>query len=124
MNKIINCKICGKKLIGRQALYCGTLCKNKAHQSYAAQQKRGVMRKIELVKAFGGKCFKCGYNRNTSALTFHHKDPAKKVFKLDLRSLSNRKLSRINAELKKCILLCHNCHAELHNPQHDLASNL
>lgn len=120
MNNIINCKICGKKLKGKQTLYCSILCKNKAHQSYKAQKNRGLHRKIELVTELGGQCSVCGYKKNLAALTFHHKDPNKKEFKLDMRSLSNRKLSRINDELRKCILVCNNCHAELHHPQHDL----
>ena len=120
MKIIINCKICGKKLIGKQTMFCSISCKNKAHQSYNAQQERGLIRKKKIVQEFGGKCEKCGYKKNLSALTFHHKDPEKKKFKLDLRSLSNRKYIAIEKELNKCLLLCHNCHAEFHNPQHNL----
>ena len=121
MNKIINCKICGEKLKGKQTMFCSIFCKNKAHQSYNAQQERGLRRKKRIVQKLGGKCSKCGYRKNLSALTFHHINPNKKAFKLDLRSLSNRKYSLIEKELIKCILLCHNCHAEAHNPQHNLA---
>ncbi|MFC1656124.1 hypothetical protein ACFL3C_04605 [Patescibacteria group bacterium] len=121
MNKVINCTICGKELIGKQKMFCSISCKNKAHQSYDAQQERGLRRKKRIVQELGGKCGICGYKKNLSALTFHHQDPKKKEFKLDLRSLSNRKYSAIERELKKCILLCHNCHTELHNPQHNLA---
>ncbi len=39
-----------------------------------------------------------------------------KEFQLDLRSLSNRKWESILIEAEKCILLCSNCHSELHNP--------
>ena len=117
MKQNINCKICGIKLKGKQTLFCSNICKNKAHQSYTAQQDRGFKRKLEIIESLGGKCSKCGYKRNFSALSFHHLNPLEKEFKLDLRSLSNRKMSRIKNELGKCILLCNNCHAELHNPQ-------
>jgi len=120
MNKIITCKICGKKLTGRQTLYCSMSCKNKVHQSYPAQKKRGIQRKIEIVEMFGGKCSRCGYKKNMSALSFHHTDPKKKDFKLDVRSLSNRKFAYIQNELKKCILVCNNCHAEIHNPGYEM----
>lgn len=70
----------------------------------------------------GGKCSECGYSANLAALVFHHLGG--KEFKLDVRSLSNRKLTPILAEVAKCRLLCHNCHAELHNPSLDLAKLL
>ncbi len=120
MKNIITCKICNKPLKGRQTSYCSSTCKNRANQSYKAQQKRGLKRKLFLIKELGGCCSVCGYNKNLSALTFHHIKPSKKSFKLDMRSLSNRKQSKIDNEIKKCILVCHNCHAELHYPKHNL----
>ena len=120
MNKIITCKICKKVLIGKQALYCSSTCKNKDHQSYNAQQARGLKRKLFLVGELGGECSICGYKKNSSALDLHHLNPSEKSFALDLRSLSNRKQSKIDEEIKKCILLCRNCHSEIHNPQHNL----
>jgi len=69
---------------------------------------------MKLVKQFGGYCSVCGYNKNLSALTFHHNN--EKKFKLTVRSLLNRTMSKILSEAKKCILLCHNCHSEIHNP--------
>ena len=111
---------CSKPLIGRQKKYCSSICKNNQLQSYHAQQARGLKRKIFLVQQFGGECSVCGYKKNSSALTFHHLVPADKAFALDLRSLSNRKQVMIDNEISKCILICHNCHSELHNPQHNL----
>ena len=120
MNTVITCVKCGKKLQGKQKLYCSSKCKNNQLQSYIAQQARGLKRKLAIIQKFGGKCSICGYNKNLSALTFHHKDPKNKEFKLDLRSLSNRKQEPIDKEVQKCILVCCNCHHELHNPQRNL----
>ena len=64
----------------------------------------------------------CGYKKNLAGLSFHHTDAKRKEFKLDMRSLSNRTIARVLDEFKKCILLCHNCHAEVHNPELDLGS--
>lgn len=64
----------------------------------------------------------CGYQKNLASLSFHHLDALKKDFRLDARSLSNRKMNVIIKELKKCILLCHNCHHEIHNPDLVLGS--
>ena len=101
--------------------YCSRACKNAFlnvnHQSYRAQQNRGRLRKLELIKQKGGQCTKCGYDHNFAALEFHHKDSDEKAFQLDLRSLSNRKWESIILEAEKCILLCSNCHTELHNPE-------
>jgi len=120
MNKIITCVVCNHPLKGRQTRYCSPTCKNSVNQSYHLQQARGWKRKINCVKKLGGCCCVCGYKKNYAALTFHHKNPKEKHFQLDIRSLSNRKLSWIDTELKKCILVCNNCHAELHHPKHSL----
>lgn len=62
----------------------------------------------------GGVCVKCGYNRCNSALEFHHLNPNEKDF-----SLSQKKQTRFNDEIKreldKCILVCANCHREIHS---------
>jgi hypothetical protein len=120
MNKRSNCIVCGAELRGRQTKYCSIRCKNKALQSYPAQQQRGLDRKLQLVRTRGGCCSRCGYNKNLAALIFHHKG-SDKAFKLDMRSLSNRTWNAVLAEAEKCVLLCRNCHAELHNPKLDLA---
>jgi len=120
MNKVITCVKCGKKLSGKQTKFCSSSCKNNQLQSYNAQQAKGLQRKINLIRKLGGQCTICGYKKNSSALDFHHINPKDKSFALDLRSLSNRTQSKIDAEVCKCTLVCRNCHAELHNPQHNL----
>ena len=118
MDKCINCK---KKLVGRQRKFCSRNCKNSYnninYQSYQAQQRRGQKRKLELLEIKGKRCSSCGYQKNSAALEFHHENPKEKDFQLDLRSLSNRKWEVIIQEAEKCILLCANCHAELHHPE-------
>jgi hypothetical protein len=99
-------------------------CKNRDLQSYEAQKRRGLARKLKIVKTAGGHCAICGYHKNLAALVFHHTNSKGKDFKLDMRSLSNRKLEPIQREIDKCILVCANCHAELHNPHLDLDSLL
>lgn len=60
----------------------------------------------------GGKCIRCGYDKCIKALEFHHLDPSKKDF-----TISNDHFKLLDAvnESKKCILICSNCHKELHD---------
>ena len=67
----------------------------------------------------GGKCSRCGYCKNLSALQFHHVSPQDKSIPLDLRRLSNSRWEVLLKEARKCLLLCANCHAEIHHPELD-----
>jgi hypothetical protein len=101
-------------------MYCSRRCKNKntnyKHNTYQAQVTRAKSRKIQFIIALGGKCASCGYNKNLSALHFHHDDPSLKEMRLDRRIMSNYNMDRLAAEVAKCTLLCANCHAEHHHP--------
>ena len=68
--------------------------------------------KIKLIEYKGGKCEICGYNKCYGALHFHHLNSDKKDFDISGKSLS---FERLKAEADKCILVCSNCHSELHN---------
>lgn len=117
----MRCKVCNKKLINKQRKYCSRKCQNQCtnlkHQNYESQQKRGLERKIYFIKKLGSKCSNCGYDKNYAALQFHHLDPKIKERGLDLRKLSNSNIKKILLEIDKCILLCSNCHFEVHNPR-------
>lgn len=119
MKSIITCLYCNENLTGQRRKFCSNSCKNGYHQTYSLQQERGTKRKIELINRRGGCCEECGYNKNLAALTFHHIDPTLKTFSMDLRSLSNRTMYIIEKEFENCMILCANCHIELHNPQRD-----
>jgi galactitol-specific phosphotransferase system IIB component len=67
--------------------------------------------KQELVDYKGGECEICGYSRCIKALEFHHRDPAKKDFSISGKSWGFEKLKD---EVDKCVLVCSNCHRELH----------
>ena len=66
------------------------------------------------VEYLGNKCNLCGYNKCFAALEFHHKDGQKKDFGLASRGLT-RSWETIKRELEKCVLVCSNCHKEIHN---------
>lgn len=124
-NEVLKCVVCNKHLIGRQKRYCSKECFNKHlhdtkyHTIYSNKQdNKGILRKYILIQERGGKCEQCGYNKNIASLQFHHlKD---KQFVLDIRHLSRKSLENIRHEASKCILLCANCHHELHHPEYEL----
>lgn len=60
----------------------------------------------------GGKCQNCGYDKCIQALEFHHINPEEKEFSFGTNT--NRNWEATREELKKCILLCANCHREAH----------
>ncbi|PIR43834.1 hypothetical protein COV24_00720 [candidate division WWE3 bacterium CG10_big_fil_rev_8_21_14_0_10_32_10] len=61
----------------------------------------------------GGKCEVCGYNKYIGALEFHHRDPSNKEFNLGLQGMT-RSWARVKKEADKCMLVCSNCHREIH----------
>ena len=78
--------------------------KKKGEQSALCWAK-----KIKAIRALGGKCSKCG-DENYCSMEFHHK--GEKDFMI---GHSSSRWSKIKKELEKCILLCANCHAEIHS---------
>ncbi|MBU6415166.1 HNH endonuclease [Patescibacteria group bacterium] len=69
--------------------------------------------KIMLVEYKGGKCMTCGYKKTPWALDLHHFDESQKAFGLSVRGLT-RSWGRLKDEADKCVLLCANCHREVH----------
>jgi hypothetical protein len=68
--------------------------------------------KIKLIEYKGGRCEICGYDKCMRALSFHHKNPNEKDFSISGKSLSFEKL---RGEVDKCMLVCSNCHSEIHD---------
>jgi hypothetical protein len=73
--------------------------------------------KLKAVTYKGGRCLACGYSRCVRAFKFHHIDPGSKDFSI---SQVTRSWDNVRAELDKCILLCGNCHDEVHAGMLDL----
>jgi hypothetical protein len=64
-----------------------------------------------LVEENGGSCAVCGYDRCIVNLAFHHVDPAKKSFSVNMGM--GKAIATFRAEAKKCVLVCANCHGEI-----------
>ncbi len=87
----------------------------------AVQKRRKVVRQKALAHK-GSKCELCGYDRWLEALEFHHPDGEAKEFGVSSRGYT-RSWERVKAELDKCVLLCANCHREIHAGKAALPGN-
>lgn len=73
-----------------------------------AKRRRRV--KTLAIESKGGKCQVCGYNKYQGALDLHHLHD--KRFGIGDKGYT-RSWEKIKEELKKCILVCSNCHREI-----------
>lgn len=74
-------------------------------------------KKLQAVEAFGGKCQICGYDKCIAALDFHHLENKEEKPSYVILRWS---WERAKKELEKCILVCSNCHREIHFIEKDL----
>ena len=81
--------------------------------SYKDIKNFRIRLKERSVYVMGEKCQCCGYDKCITALEFHHLDPLKKDFSFG--DNTNRSWQNTKEELKKCILVCANCHREIHS---------
>lgn len=70
-----------------------------------------LVKKIKAINYLGAKCSCCGEN-NFFKLAFHHIYQNQK--EENVSCLFDKHWSTIEKEIKKCELLCHNCHVEKH----------
>ena len=83
-------------------------------RSSEAVKKWRQRTKSRMVEAMGGKCQCCGYNICDKALAFHHLDPSVKESGIGSIRANPISWAKLVEELRKCILVCHNCHSEIH----------
>lgn len=91
----------------------GRLRYNIAHSTWKVRTGRKSKQKAITYK--GGKCSRCGYDKCAAALEFHHLNPAEKKISIAVMCSNGLKFDSLKIELDKCILLCANCHRELHS---------
>lgn len=70
--------------------------------------------KRRLIRAFGGKCCVCGYDKCEEVMEFHHLDPSTKETSWSQIRGHIKGWSTIVDEMRKCVMVCSNCHKEVH----------
>lgn len=103
---------------GKQLIFCSDKCKNK----HCVSKRRKKLKQM-AIEYCGGKCQLCSYSKCLWALEFHHLDSAKKDFSIGSSGIT-KSWETTKLELDKCILVCANCHREIHSKLIILDSNL
>ena len=119
----MKCLFCQKIIEGRKnKKWCSEKCRynyriknnklyQETHKKYLYElyfKRQQFLSNYKLKKG----CQVCGYNKCASALVFHHLNPNNKEFRIS--RVNNYTIKNLKKEIKKCIILCANCHAELH----------
>ncbi len=84
--------------------------KKQEHLYYTkrTQKERKMLQELQL-----NGCAICGYNKCGYALHEHHANPEDKKFLVNVSGM-RKPVKQIIDEVNKCILLCANCHGEIH----------
>jgi hypothetical protein len=82
-----------------------------------------IKTKERILLAFGGKCCVCGYNKCNRSLHLHHLDPNEKEFSLGGARAWPSAWDKVVKELRKCVMVCSNCHGEIHGGVAKIPSN-
>ena len=115
------CFVCKKKIHSKKynicisCRYANAKNSRKNNKHYFGEYSKIYRKNLkkEFVEYKGGKCQICGYNKCYKALHFHHINSSLKEFEISDKSLSS--LEKAKNELNKCMLVCSNCHSEIHD---------
>lgn len=112
-----------KKELDKCILLCAN-CHMNLHHNLREQEKnvrskqslKGEKVRRMLIQKLGNCCQRCNITGVNDIFAFHHKVESEKEFKIDARTCNGYSYERLEKEVLKCELLCHNCHTEEHHP--------
>jgi hypothetical protein len=113
-----SCKLCNREYYHKNKEYLLAKMKARYNGRGGKERQREVYRerKQRCIDYKGGVCATCGEMPHPSAMDFHHVDPSTKSFSIGFGSKS---FDKIKEELDKCVMLCANCHRQLHAEETD-----
>jgi hypothetical protein len=85
---------------------CKSCCSDAINRK--KQRRRYWLGKYKVEKG----CHVCGFNQSIHALDWHHVNMEEK--EAHITDLHSGKLTKLFHELKKCVVLCANCHRMVH----------
>lgn len=82
-------------------------------EKYNARNRKKYYERVEFITSYKllHPCIICGED-NTSCLDFHHLDMTEKEYTIS--HILSGNIEKIVTELKKCVVLCSNCHRKIH----------
>ncbi len=103
--KYTQCKECAYKA-NKQTYFRTSGKRNK----YIIERRRKIANKrLEYLISLNLKCERCGFD-HIAALDFHHLVPENKKYVISNLRWSGCSEKTFREEIKKCIVLCSNCH--------------
>jgi hypothetical protein len=84
----------------------------KYYYDRAAGRKQKIKEYIRGIKKIS-KCVNCGESEDC-CLDFHHKNESEKEFELGKAHSEGYSFKKIDVEIKKCAIVCSNCHRKIH----------
>lgn len=99
---------------------CARTQSRKWYQEHRDYDKQRHAKRRALIDFYKNKpCVSCGYYFPPAAMDFHHRDPTTKLFHIGRNS--SRPLPVLLAEIRKCDVICSNCHRILEYTSKDKA---
>lgn len=120
------CVICGKPNESSKTSCAACRNKQQSKKWYKANkaehaEKMRLRQQAAYVLITGYKlehgCFRCGYRKSARSLHFHHTDASLKENTVSRLAGQGASTTRILQEMQKCVVVCANCHGEIHEQE-------
>jgi len=106
-------------VLGKEQIKCTLLCANCHTEEHTSNTGRHFISKELIINGLENKkCSICGYDKCLSSLDFHH-IRGKKKFGINSALTRSVKITvkEFQDEVKKCDLVCRNCHRKIHHKE-------
>ena len=91
--------------------YANNKKKYKDHKKLLDSRNKNYIQRVKRMS----KCCKCGLDHKPYLLEFHHLDPSTKFKSVTNLQFNAYSMKVIKDEIRKCVMICRNCHMEFHH---------